>query len=327
MKKVVDISTFDKSVDFAKVKASGYVGVIIRAGYGMSNVDDYFHEHIQEANKIGIPVGIYWFSYSWNTAMVREEAKMCIRLIKKYKISMPVFWDYEYDSDRYARSQGHSVSNSMLNQMAVAFCSEIQKAGYMAGIYFNKDFRDNRFNKSVLKQYVQWYAYYNKTLDDGAKDIDLWQYTSTEEVPGIDADNEDVNYLVNESIIYGSESHKNEPEDTAREKCIKALQTALSVSYGLHMPVDGDYGKLTESGVRLNYLYYRRPTIRNAHVSWFQGMLNRDPKAKTKLEVDGSFGPATLARLKDFQETYKLLVDGYGGHQTHLKLIEVASDE
>ena len=324
MKKVVDISTFDKSVDFAKVKASGYVGVIIRAGYGQTNVDDYFREHIQQANKAGLPVGIYWFSYAYSQGMAQNEARKCIELIKKYKISMPVFWDFEYDSDRYAKSQGHPVSNNMLNSMAVAFCSEIRKAGYVPGIYFNKDYRDNRFDRRLLKQYVQWFAYYNKELDEDSKDVDLWQYTSSEEVPGIPTPKEDVSYLVNESIIYGSESSTEAHKDSVKETYIKALQTALNVSYGLHMPVDGDYGKLTESGVRLNYLYYRRPSIKNAHVSWFQGMLNRDPKAKTKLEVDGSFGPATLARLKDFQETYKLLVDGYGGHQAHLKLIEVA---
>lgn len=327
MKKVVDISTFDKSVDFHKVKNAGYVGVIIRAGYGQTNVDDYFHEHIQQANKAGIPVGIYWFSYAYSEGMARIEAQKCIELIKRYVITMPVFWDFEYDSDRYARSKGLPVSRQMLNAMAVAFCTEIRKAGYVPGIYFNKDYRDNRFYKDLLKQYVQWYAYPNKTLDDKAKDVDLWQYTSSEEVDGIPTPREDVSYLLNEKLIRASGSQSEARKDSVKETYIKALQTALNVSYGLHMPVDGDYGKMTESGVRLNYLYYKRPTIKNAHVSWFQGMLNRDPKAKTELEVDGSFGPATLARLKDFQEDYQLVVDGYGGHLTHLKLIEVARDE
>lgn len=327
MKKVVDISTFDQHVDFEKVKKAGYVGVIIRAGYGQTNVDDYFHEHIQQANKAGIPVGIYWFSYAYSEGMARIEAQKCIELIKNYVISMPVFWDFEYDSDRYARSKGLPVSRQMLNVMAVAFCTEIRKAGYTPGIYFNKDYRDNRFNKDLLKQYIQWYAYYNKMLDDESKDVDLWQYTSSEEVDGIPTPKEDVSYLLNERLIK-AHNGKTEPlEESAKAKYVKALQTALNVSYGLHMPVDGDYGKLTESGVRLNYLYYRRPTIRNSHVSWFQGMLNRDPRAKTKLEVDGSFGPATEKRLKDFQESYGLIVDGYGGHQTHMKLIEVARDE
>ncbi len=324
MKKVVDISTFDKSVDFNKVKKAGYVGVVIRAGYGQTNVDDYFYEHIQQANRAGIPVGIYWFSYAYSEGMARNEARKCIELIKRYKVSMPVFWDFEYDSDRYAKSQGFPVSRQMLNVMAVAFCSEIRKAGYVPGIYFNKDYRDNRFNKSLLKQYVQWYAYYNKTLDDEAKDVDLWQYTSSEEVDGIPAPQEDVSYLLNEKLIKGSQGQSETIDETRKEKYIKALQTALNVSYGLHMPVDGDYGKMTESGVRLNYLYYKKPTIKNAHVSWFQGMLNRDPHKTFTLEVDGSFGPLCQKRLKDFQDRYGLIVDGYGGDATHRKLIEVA---
>ena len=324
MKKVIDISTFDKSVDFNKVRKAGYVGVIIRAGYGQTNVDDYFYEHIQQANKAGIPVGIYWFSYAYSEGMARNEAKKCIELIKRYKVSMPVFWDFEYDSDRYAKSQGFPVSNQMLNVMAVAFCSEIRKAGYVPGIFFNKDYRDNRFNKSLLKQYVQWYAYYNKTLDDEAKDVDLWQYTSSEEVDGIPTPQEDVSYLLNERLIKGYQDESEAFDETREEKYTKALQTALNVSYGLHMPVDGKYMKMTESGVRLNYLYYKVPTIQNAHVSWFQGMLNRYPHKTFALEVDGSFGPLCQKRLKDFQDRYGLIVDGYGGDATHRKLIEVA---
>lgn len=324
--KVVDISTFDKTVDFTKVKKAGYVGVIIRAGYGQTNVDDYFYEHIEGAIKADLPVGIYWFSYAYSSGMARNEARKCIELIKRYKISMPVFWDFEYDSDRYAKSLGHPVSNAMLNSMAVAFCSEIRKAGYQPGIYFNKDYRDNRFDKRMLTQYVQWYAYYNKTLDDGAADVELWQYTSEEEVPGIPAENEDVSYLLKKSIIYGGTEPTEPHKEDAKEKYTKALQTALNVSYGLHMPVDGKYMKMTESGVRLNYLYYKVPTIKNVHVSWFQGMLNRDPKRTFKLEVDGSFGPQSAKRLKDFQATYQLVVDGYGGDATHRKLIEVADE-
>lgn len=327
MKKVVDISTFDKTVDFQKVKDSGIVGVIIRAGYGQTNVDAYFHEHIQGANKVGLPVGIYWFSYAYSVGMAKKEAQKCLELIKPYKIQMPVFWDFEYDSDRYARSQGHAVSNAVLNSMAVAFCSEIEKNGYMAGIYFNKDYRDNRFDVHMLRQYVQWYAYYNKELDAAAKDVDLWQYTSTEEVKGIPTLHEDVSYLLNEHIIHGSVG-KTEPVcETDEGKCVKALQTALNVSYGLHMPVDGKYGKMTESGVRMNYLYYKMPPIKNAHVSWLQEMLNKANLGGKALDVDGSFGKLTLAKLKDFQEKYALVVDGYAGHATHKKLIEVVCHE
>ena len=94
MQKVVDISTFDKTVDFYKVKSAGYVGVIIRAGYGQTHVDDYFYEHIQGANEAGLPAGLYWFSYAYSVGMAREEARKCIELAKKYKVQMPLFFDF-----------------------------------------------------------------------------------------------------------------------------------------------------------------------------------------------------------------------------------------
>lgn len=322
MKQIVDISTFDKSVNFKKVKEAGFVGVIIRAGYGMTNVDAYFHEHIQGAIKAKLPVGIYWFSYAYTVDMAKKEAKKCLELIKPYKITLPVYWDYEYDSDSYAEGQGHPVSNLTLNQMAVAFCSEIRKGGYVPGIYFNKDFRDNRFSKEVLNSYSQWYAYYNKTLDK-SKGVDLWQYTSQGEVAGIPAPDEDLNYVVNEKILNGIDD--DIPlSDTSEEHYVKLLQISLNVSYGLSMPVDGKYGKLTEAGVALHYLHYQKPTIKNAHVSLIQEMLCR---AGCMTAIDGSYGRDTEAKVKTFQKKHGLIVDGLCGNATTKKLIEVVSDE
>lgn len=324
MQKVVDISTFDKAVDFYKVKSAGYVGVIIRAGYGQTNVDEYFHEHIQGANKAGLPAGLYWFSYAYSRGMAQAEARKCIELAKRYKIQMPIFWDFEYDSARYAERQGFTISHALLNNMAVAFCSEIEKAGYQAGIYFNKDYR-SKFNKDLLKQYVQWYAYYNDELDAEGKSVDLWQYTSSGEVPGIPAEKEDLNYLLNPNIILrGSQMAVKPSKDSVKEKYVKGLQVALNASYGLHMPVDGIYGKVTEAGVQLNYLHYQRPTIKNAHVSWLQDALKH---VGFDIEVDGSYGPKTADIVGDFQYRYGLIIDRFAGPNTHKKLIEVIGSE
>lgn len=315
MQKAVDISSFDQTVDFNAVKNAGYAGVIIRAGYGMTNVDPYFYEHIQGANKANIPAGIYWFSYAWNTDMAKKEARKCIELIKPYKIQMPVYYDYEYDSDTYAKRMGHEVSNEILNQMANAFCSELEKAGYVAGIYFNKAYR-NKYNKDLLNSYSKWYAWYNSTLDD--KTVDLWQYTSRGEVPGIPTAREDLDYIVNNRIILAGDNHKY--TETTKTKYVKALQRALNTSYNLSLPVDGKYGKLTSAAVTLHYLYYKRPVIKNSHVEWLQDALKT---LKYNIKVDGSFGPATEKIVKQFQYDYKLYIDGWAGPNTHDKLIEV----
>ncbi len=322
MKRIVDISTFDRTVNFKKVKEAGYVAVIIRAGYGQTNVDDYFFEHIKGAVKAKMPVGIYWFSYAWNVDMAKEEARKCLELIKPYPIDLPVFYDYEYDSDRYAKSQGHPVSNLMLNQMAVAFCSEIRKGGYTPGIYFNRDFRDNRFSKDVLKSYSQWYAYYNRELDSGAKDIDLWQYTSTGEVPGIPTEKEDLNFVVNESILKASNKAVQSVSVSEGEKYVEVLQEALKASYGVRIATDGKYGKQTKAVIELYPLYYTKPTIKNAHVSCIQEGLCRNGYMTA---IDGSYGPDTARAVRKFQEDFKLIVDGCCGPNTTAKLVEVMS--
>ena len=326
-KEIPDISTFDGSTDFAKMKKAGYAGVIIRAGYGQTNVDAYYHEHIQGALEAGLPVGIYWFSYAWSVEMAEKEAEMCISLMKDYDITLPVFWDFEYDSDRYAKAQGHPVSNLTINQMAVAFCSKIRKAGYIPGIYFNKDYKSNRFDKNILKSYVQWYAYYNKSLDVDDNEVDLWQFTSTGDVAGIPAADEDISYLINENLLKAAGTRKTDKADAETilktKDYIKGLQAALKASYNIKMPVDGKYGKLTESAVTLYYLYYTRPTIKNAHVSWLQDALYR---LGYKTDVDGSYGPDTQRIVKVFQEEFDLIVDGWAGPGTHRKIIDVMKE-
>lgn len=322
MREVIDISTFDRSVNFDKVKKAGYAGVIIRAGYGQTNIDAYYHEHIKGAIKAGMPVGVYWFSYAYTASMARKEAKKCLELVKGYNITMPVYYDYEYDSDTYAKKQGHPVSNLTLNQMASTFCSEIERAGYRSGIYFNKDFRDNRFSKTLLVNYSQWYAYYNKKLDKDAGNIDLWQYTSEGDVPGIPAENEDISYLVNEDIII-KDIMPAATAEPASNKITEQLQEALKASYNIPISVSGTYDDMTDAAIRIYFLHYKRPTIKNAHVSWLQDILSR---LGYKTEVDGSYGPDTMRIVKEFQGDYKLIVDGWAGPNTHRKIIEVTKE-
>lgn len=109
-----------------------------------------------------------------------------------------------------------------------------------------------------------------------------------------------------------------------REDWAKALQTALNVSYDLHLKVDGYVGPKTKQAIDHHYLWYtgRHKPIVNAHVSWFQAALNA---LGADLVVDGSFGPLTEQALKRFQKTVGIDVDGYAGVQTHMALLRELS--
>lgn len=117
------------------------------------------------------------------------------------------------------------------------------------------------------------------------------------------------------NISDGKQATSDKTSD--KEKCIKALQLALNVSYKLTLAVDGSYGPKTTEAVKAHQL---KRGARNSHVSWLQEMLN---KQKAGLTVDGSFGPNTEKAVIDFQKKHGLKVDGIAGNNTSKKLIDL----
>lgn len=183
MKKGIDVSKWQGVIDWEKVKADGIQFVIIRAGYGKNNIDEYFERNISECNRLGIPCGVYWFSYAYNEEMARQEAQYCLEAIKPYKVEYPVCFDFEYDSVDYAKKKGVIITKALATKIADAFLSEIESAGYYAMNYANKDYLKNMFDMDNLKKYDLWYAYWSSEND--RKDAGIWQYTSSGRVNGI----------------------------------------------------------------------------------------------------------------------------------------------
>jgi len=202
-KKGIDVSKHNGKIDWAKVKASGIEFAMIRAGYGTSNVDDQFKRNISECNRLGIPCGVYWFSYAYTEAMAKKEALACLAAIKPYKVSYPVAFDFEYDSVNYAAKKGTRVNKELASKVAHAFCKVVEGAGYYVLNYANQDFLTNYFDASVRKAYDLWLAKWPKTPNlKSPPDCGMWQYSSTGSVPGING-NVDLNaaYKDYESII------------------------------------------------------------------------------------------------------------------------------
>lgn len=183
--KAIDVSEFQGKIDWKKVKASGIDAAIIRAGYGRGNIDEAFNDNINGASAAGLHIGIYWFSYAFDDEMATNEADYCDDIIKNYKdiIDLPVFFDWEYDSRKYARKNGVDPSVNLLSTMTRAFCERIEKLGYTAGYYLNLDYSKNYYNENILMKFKRWFARYIKNEQ---KDCYMWQYTSDGIVDGID---------------------------------------------------------------------------------------------------------------------------------------------
>lgn len=203
MRKGIDLSYANKVTDWQKVEEAVDF-VILRAGYGKNNIDQNLVPYATACIKHKILLWLYWFSYAYTVEMARNEARYCIEQAKKYGIKGRIAFDLEYDSVRYAQSKGINVTPDLVMAMTVAFCQEVEKAGYTPVVYTNKDYANRYFDIAQLKalKYEIWYAYYNKEID--RNDVALWQYTSKGSVPGI-IGNVDMNYLLaeNEEEISG----------------------------------------------------------------------------------------------------------------------------
>lgn len=192
-----DISKHNGSIDFNKVKADGYDFVIIRAGYGKSTKDSRFDENIKKALNAGLKVGVYWFIYAKTSNDILGNAKMFIATIGNWKdkITMGVWADYEYDSDKYV---GRMLSVQERTAWVKAFCNYMIDKGYECGVYANPDYLDNKFGN--LKSYKLWIARYTDNADK-VKDYKpyMWQYSSTGKIAGING-NVDIDKLLEEPV-------------------------------------------------------------------------------------------------------------------------------
>lgn len=156
----LDISKWNGDIDWKAVKKAGIKFVIIRAGYGTGYVDPYFKSNIESAIDNNMIIGVYWFSYAHSYQQAKLEADKCYETIKPYKdnITLPVFWDFEYDSVTHAKKNGHSISKKLASGMADTFCTTIKNKGIQAGIYTNIDYSQRYFTDDVLTKYHTWIA-------------------------------------------------------------------------------------------------------------------------------------------------------------------------
>lgn len=191
MLKGIDVSEHQGVIDWNKVKAHVDF-VMLRAGYGKNNIDKQFERNIKECNRLGIPVGIYWFSYALNEDMARQEAKYALAAVKDYRLEYPISFDLEYDTLNYAKKNGINIDKRLATNMVKAFCSEIEAAKYYAMNYTNQDFINNHFYFNEIERYCPWYAWYNKELD--RSNVGMWQYSDKGSIPGIQGSSVDLDY-------------------------------------------------------------------------------------------------------------------------------------
>lgn len=189
----IDVSKWQKEIDWDKVKNEGVDFAIIRCGYrgsvtGSLVEDPYFEQNIKGAQAAGIKVGVYFFTQAVNEVEAVEEASMVISLVRDYELQYPVFIDTEG-----AGGNGRADSLNVEERTAVceAFCTTVKNAGLEAGVYASRNWYNNKLTTSTLESYAIWLAEYRSVpLYQGY--YQMWQYTSKGKINGING-NVDLN--------------------------------------------------------------------------------------------------------------------------------------
>lgn len=191
----VDVSRYQEDVDWEAFKDAGVEFAIIRVayrGYGSSgslNEDLRYKENIPAAYAAGLPIGVYIYSQAITEAEARQEASYILERIEPYKsyITLPVIFDFEYAS--VGNGLGGRLYNANLTKEAatnicLAFCDEIEKNGYTAMVYANRNMLNDSLNASQISDsYDIWLAHYN-TVTDYQGEYSFWQYTSSGQLAG-----------------------------------------------------------------------------------------------------------------------------------------------
>ncbi len=176
----IDVSQYQGIIDWEKVK-NHIDFAILRAGYGQDipgQDDPTFRRNADECTRLGIPFGVYLYSYAQNEREALSEARHLIRLIADYKMAYPVYLDLE--DPRIGR-----LTNDQIEKNCRVWADEMARHNYFPGFYASYYWWTTKLTSGFFTRYTKWVARYADVL--GAEGFDMWQYTDKGFVEGINA--------------------------------------------------------------------------------------------------------------------------------------------
>ncbi len=211
-KGVIDVSGWQGDIDWAKAKADGVEGAIIRLGYGEgNNADKKAQRNISECKRLGIPFGVYWYSYADTPALAKEEGTDVVAKLKQFGVNpsdlaYPVYYDLEkWTWEGHKPPTDPNVYNNIVNN----WYSALQSAGYKnLGVYSYTSYLQGPLKHADIYAKTTWVAQYGARMgfDSFPTNSRGWQYTSSGKVDGISG-NVDMNAFGNKEYVNGGSSN------------------------------------------------------------------------------------------------------------------------
>lgn len=200
--RVIDVSKYNKKVNWKKVKDQQINHAVLKIGSGskekkQKTEDPMFGINYRNAKISSIHCGVYYYSYAKDVKQAKQEAKHCISLLNKYEIDpsdlkLPVVFDVEEENIM-------KTGKKNVTALTRAFCEEIKKAGYQPMVYSNAYYLKQYFDYEGIKEYKLWVAHYTKKEQpDISYQYHMWQFTDQASVAGANTENGrcDLNYYL-----------------------------------------------------------------------------------------------------------------------------------
>lgn len=233
MYKGIDVSYWNESIDFKKVKNDGIDFVIVRAGYSEVDEDIKWKQNVYNAKLNNLHIGAYWFMYFINETQAKNCADKFVRLLRQFDgaIDFPVALDVEEDTYRWLKECGVSPTKETITRLANIFCERVEKAGYYVMIYSNH----NGFNNYLgdVSRYDKWIA----DLSGNQPNTDMfgiWQHSFKGVVNGIRGSVDlDIAFRDYPTIIRNAKLNHLEPkQNTSVEKPKENVKENVKLKVG-----------------------------------------------------------------------------------------------
>ncbi len=220
----IDISQHQGDIDLSKINPEF---VIIRGGYSTKK-DPKFDRNVRECQRLGIPFGVYWYSYALNADQARAEAWKCLEVIKGLDIKVGVWFDME-DADHWKANKGFTFTKQSVSPIVFTFCDIVESNGYYTGVYMSKSWF--RYLDSTCDRFDKWVASWGNN-DGGEHDNtsaigSMLQYTSAGRL------DKNVAYFgLDRYDLNKKPTPKPNPEPNNKEKAIELLRQAIDLLGG-----------------------------------------------------------------------------------------------
>ena len=274
--RIIDVSSNNGQLDWDTIKSS-IDGVIIRIGYGSdieSQDDSQAIRNMQECERLGIPYGVYIYSYCLNIDEVRSEAAHILRMIQGFNPVLGVWFDME-DADEYKRNHGlvPEQNGELLTDFCIEFMQIVKDAGYTTGVYANYSYFTNVLNDGRLmsfKGFNRWLAHWG--INEPSMDCLLWQCTSDAVIDGSSA-RTDFNYYYGElpnvePVIPSEPTEDNSESDDIETKYHVGDYVSYHTIYASSTSENGLTPSITEGTITNIIASARNPYLINDGTGW-----------------------------------------------------------